>query len=464
MYKYSDLHAYQQKSITLMYESDGILAVLPMGAGKTVIALTAFNELKQANEIRRGLVIANKRIAFSVWPNEPCKWEHIQHLSVVCLAGSKKERYDLLHSDFDLCTVTTNNMGWLYDIIDSWPPDSPIFDMLIVDEASMFKTPKSVRAKTLRKLAKRFKIIWLLTGTPRPNSEADYFVPMSVITRDNLWGKSFYQWREKHFYAVDYKRRQWVAHSHSAIQIKEDVSQHSFSVPLEAIPRPASDPIVHEVCLPNASMAAYKQMEKYLAAEVEGKSIAAFDMAVSVGKLAQITQGFVYDEDKNAIDMNSSKLDMASEIVEQAGGDAILFIYWFQHDLVSLSRLIPNIPVIGSGVSDKEAAGIQNEWNSGNLPYLALQPASGGHGLNLQGTPAQIIHYSLIWSAELYEQAIARVARQGYAGGDCVMNHHIVAKNTIDEMKLLRIKKKISNQEAAVAYLSKIMENDYDGQ
>jgi hypothetical protein len=49
-----------------------------------------------------------------------------------------------------------------------------------------------------------------------------------------------------------------------------------------------------------------------------------------------------------------------------------------------------DLPYLGAGVSDRQAAENIENWNAGKLPFMALHPASGGHGLNLQHGGADI--------------------------------------------------------------------------
>ena len=43
-----------------------------------------------------------------------------------------------------------------------------------------------------------------------------------------------------------------------------------------------------------------------------------------------------------------------------------------------------DLPYLGQGAIGKKAEATIQDWNAGKLPFLALHPAAGGHGLNLQ--------------------------------------------------------------------------------
>lgn len=461
MLKLEDFHPYQHNATTMLYEHDGIVGIMPTGAGKTGVGLTAYKELKDDGVVRSGMVLSTKRVAQGVWPREPAKWEHLQGVVVNALTGGPAARAAALsREDVDLHTINFDLLPWFADEVENWADDDPRLDLLIIDEFRKIGNPRGTHAKIVRsKLMKRFKIIWQLGGTPRPNGYLDYFVPMAIASRNKLWGKSFDKWRRANFYPTDYEQRNWEIHRHYIDELNADVNKYAFKVPMSAVPRPASDPIIHRVQLPSAARARYKQMERELFTSVDGTDVVAFSQAVSSGKLAQMAQGFLYDDEKVAHDIHHAKAEVLEDLLDSTEGEASAIIYWFQEDLTRLKDLIPGLVWLGDDVGDARALEIEDEWNAGNIEHLALHPASAGHGANLQGTPAQLMHYALTWSAELYEQIVARVARQGYVGNReewLVLNHHIVAEGTVDEAKMLRVSGKLTAQQAAMEYVRSV--------
>jgi hypothetical protein len=456
----SDFHQYQHNATTALYEHDGIIGIMPTGAGKTSVGLTAFNELKNDGFVRSGIVMSTKKVAASVWPREPAGWRHLKHLNVVAMLGSPAKREASLNeAGVDLHTIGFDNIVWLYEQASKWKADDPRLDIIIIDEFSKLRNPRGTWAKVGRKLCKLFKIVWMLGGSPRPNGELDYFVPMAIASKDKIWGKSYDKWRRQNFFPTDYEQRVWQIHRHYVDELNADVAKYAFKVPMSAVPRPASDPIIHKVSLPPAARVQYKQMERDLFTKVGDTDIVAFNSAVSSGKLAQIAQGFLYDDDGAAQSVHHAKMGVLEDLLASMEGDAAALVYWFQEDLARLRDAIPNLVWLGDDVGEQRALELEDEWNAGNIEHLALHPASAGHGLNLQKTQAQLIHYALTWSAEMYEQVVARIARQGYVGDKenwMVLNHHIVMEDTVDEAKMLRVKGKLTAQEAAMEYIRSV--------
>lgn len=92
------------------------------------------------------------------------------------------------------------------------------------------------------------------------------------------------------------------------------------------------------------------------------------------------------------------------------------------------------------------SSGDIRDWNAGKVPLMLAHPASAGHGLNLQQGGHRIVWFGLPWSLELYQQANARLHRQGQK--DTVLIHHIVARGTMDEDVVEALERKNEGQTA----------------
>jgi SNF2 family DNA or RNA helicase len=458
MRKKNELRGYQQRVVKHLYEHDEAMAVLKMGAGKTISTLTAIDELIADGEIRHALIIAPKRVALSVWPAEIEAWEHTKWLKHAVLDGSPAERMAKLKdaSKRRLTIIGIDNVQWLLDIIAGWDEDHPIFDLLVIDETSKLKNPKSKRGKALAKIAGRFRNRWGLTGTPNPNSLLDLFTPLKVITDGKLWGKSFYTWQKQHFYPIDRNGYQWrVLPGHAPI-IQADAATVSIALGENEMPElPEISVLLDEVRLPYVARNAYDRMERKLFADlVEGDRIIAVSKAVATGKLAQAANGFMYDDDgaSGAHTLHDEKASWISELVDDLDGEPLIIVYEFQEDLAMLRRLFGDLPYLGSGVSDAQANKHIEAWNKGQLPIFALHPASGGHGLNLQHGGSRMAWIAPTWSAELWDQTVARIHRPGQSNH--VMIHVCIAHDTVDDLKRLRVISKLSQQQAFEQYLA----------
>ena len=448
----SDLRPYQQRIASHLYEHDEALCVLRPGGGKTAAALTAIVELLRDRVIRHALIIAPKRVARVVWPDEIAQWAHTAGLTYAVLDGSPEQRLDQLRSvpRRDLTIIGLDIVPWLVDALEKYPVDSRIFDLLVIDEVSRLRNPTGVRAKALAMHAHRWKMIWGLSGTLRPSGAEDLFMPVRVVTRGKLWGRSFYQWRKEHFYPVDYMGYNWKPLPGAEDKLNAAIAPLTVTVAEGEMPRVEPIVVLDRIELADEARIEYDRMEERLLAEVDDDTVLAASAAVATGKLAQMANGFIYDEDGQAHALHAGKFNWLTDLIEEATGPTLL-IYEFREDLRVLRNLLPGLPYLGAGVSDKQSAENIRAWNAGELPFMGLHPASGGHGLNLQFGGADMAWIGPTWSPELWEQTIARIARPGQTRP--VVVRVCVASRTVDELKLDRVHRKRSAQEAFAAYL-----------
>jgi hypothetical protein len=456
------LRSYQQRAATYLYESDAAFLIAPLGAGKGAAALTALAELIRDGHRRHALVIAPKLVATTVWPSEIASWPHLAHLRFAVLDGGPRRRLELLHQlqlfheGRAVTIIGIDLVPWLVEELAAVADDHPLFDVLIIEETSRLKDPRGKRARALLKVAGRFKTRWGLTGTPRPNSSQDLFMPAAIITNGALWGRAFIPWQRQHFRACDPFGREWMALPGAEEQIAADFGTIAMTVADEDMPDlPPLNIVVTPIKLPDAVMATYRTMARQLFATIGERAIEAASPLIATGKLAQMANGFLYDAGADdPVFVHSIKIDWLQELVESLDGEPLLIAYEFVEDLRTIRRAFGNVPALGGLTSAREAAALVEAWNEGKLPLLAFHPASAGHGLNLQHGGSRMAWLSPSWSAELTEQAIARIYRPGQT--QHVTIHVCVAAGTVDEMKRDRVINKMSAQEAFRRHLEQV--------
>lgn len=113
--------------------------------------------------------------------------------------------------------------------------------------------------------------------------------------------------------------------------------------------------------------------------------------------------------------------------------------YSYKSDLERIRKKFPEARTLDSA-EDVDA------WNRGEIPLLLAHPASAGYGLNLQDGGSTIVWFGLTWSLEQYQQANARLKRQGQKHQ--VIIHHLIARGTIDEQVMKAIRSKAEGQAA----------------
>lgn len=442
-------HEYQDRAIRFVMDHPAAGLFLEMGLGKTVITLTAINELMYDRfEVSKVLVIAPLRVAQDTWSRESAKWDHLKHLKIAKILGTAEERIAALwEDDVDIYVINRENVVWLVDILEEnrirWP-----FDMVVVDELSSFKSNQAKRFKALRKMRPMMDRIVGLTGTPAGNSLEDLWAEMYLLDRGERLGATLTRYRSDYFtpgYGVGPVVYKWRPKKGAMEAITKRISDITVSMRAEDyLELPDMIESVVEVQLDDKARKAYDAMERDCLLPVgEDKEITALDAAAMMSKLLQLANGFIYDEQHGETRIHDGKLEALSEIIEAADSPVLVY-YNFTADR---DRILKEYPDAVQLKSDQDI----KAWNDGEVRILVAHPASAGYGLNLQDGGHIMVWYGLPWSLEQYQQAVARLQRQGQRYP--VMVYHLLAAGTVDAQVARSLKSKDMTQMALLEVL-----------
>ncbi len=431
-------HDYQRYATDFIINHPVSAVLLEMGLGKSVISLSAINELMlDYFDVSRTLVIAPLRVANSTWPDEIKKWDHLKHLNYSVVIGSEKERLDALGKPAHIYLINRENVDWL--ITKSGIPWN--FDMVVIDELSSFKSYQAKRFKSLLKVRPKLKRIVGLTGTPSSNGLMDLWAEFRLLDMGERLGRYITYYRQNFF--VPDKRNQQMIFSYKP---KDGAEKKIYSLISDiTISMKSKDFLKMLECVMNEVIVTlsdkeqklYDSLKQDMVLSLEENEIDAINAAALSNKLLQMSNGAVYNDDKESFHIHDRKLDALEDLIEGANGKPVLVAYWFKHDLEKIKDRFD--------VREIKSAKDISDWNEGKIPVAVIHPASAGHGLNLQAGGSTLIWFGLTWSLELYQQTNARLYRQGQ--DSTVVIHHILTKGTIDEdvMKALKAKEKIQD-------------------
>lgn len=410
--------------------------------GKTVVTLTAINNLIYDRfEISKVLVIAPLRVAEDTWSRESAKWDHLQHLRISKILGTPTQRRKAIAADADIYIINRENVVWLCNelstIGDSWD-----FDAVVIDELSSFKSPKSQRFKALRKYITKSSHVIGLTGTPAPNGLIDLWSQIYLLDGGERLGRTVTGFRERYF--VPGQRNQTTIFNYkpkpeAEKNIQDLISDICISMKAEDwLEMPERIDSIQSVRLSAKEMQDYEKFEREAYLQFLEGEVTAASAAALTGKLLQYSNGAMYLPDGDYVKTSEKKMDMLEELVEAANGKPVLVFYSFRHDLERIQAKFPKAVKLTDS-KDIEA------WNNGEISMLLAHPAGAGHGLNLQDGGCIIIWFGLTWSLELYQQANARLYRQGQK--QAVIIHHLITEGTRDEdvLRSLQGKEDVQN-------------------
>ena len=431
-------HDYQRYATDFIINNPISAVLLEMGLGKSVISLSAINELMlDYFDVSRTLVIAPLRVANSTWPDEIKKWDHLKHLNYSVVIGSEKERLDALKKPAHIYLINRENVDWL--ITKSGIPWK--FDMVVIDELSSFKSYQAKRFKSLLKVRPKLKRIVGLTGTPSSNGLMDLWAEFRLLDMGERLGRYITYYRQNFF--IPDKRNQQMIFSYKPkdgaekkiYSLISDITISMKSKDFLKMPECVMNEVI--VTLSDKEQKLYDSLKQDMVLSLEENEIDAINAAALSNKLLQMSNGAVYNDDKESLHIHDRKLDALEDLIEGTNGKPVLVAYWFKHDLEKIKDRFD--------VREIKSAKDISDWNEGKIPVALIHPASAGHGLNLQAGGSTLIWFGLTWSLELYQQTNARLYRQGQ--DNTVVIHHILTKGTIDEdvMKALKAKEKIQD-------------------
>lgn len=436
---------YQKAAIEWVLDKPKCGLLLDMGLGKSVITLTAIRRLIDDCEIDRVLVVAPKKVAETTWSTEAEKWEHLHGLRVAKVLGSEKQRCAALASKADIYVTGRDNFVWLVGKYGGVLP----FDALVIDELTSFKSSKSERFKAMRIAAPSLKRIIGLTGTPAPNGLIDLWAQMYCLDQGERLGKSVSRYRETYF-----ESRRWnniVVRCDVKKGCEEIIRAKIADICLSMQARDylqLPDMITHtaEVRLSDKTMAAYLKFERDKVLEFKAEhghetaNVLANSAAGLMNKLSQFANGAVYDEDKAVHEVHGEKLDRLAEIVEAAAGSSVLVFYQYKHDVRRITAKLKGYKV--RVYQDEKDL---RDWNAGGIDVLLAHPASTAYGLNMQQGGHYIVWFGTGWNLEHYQQANARLHRQGQQHPVTV--YKLVCTGTVDERAAAALEGKKSVQQ-----------------
>lgn len=450
-------------------QSLGLQLVAGMGSGKTLSVLTAVRDLLDAGDIRAAIIIAPVRVALTTWPNEIAQNEHTHDLDFVVLSGSPERRMKLLKEQHQIYICSIDNLVSLIDMLRKFKPEDPRWDLLVIDELSRFKSPRGERAKKLNRFSARFRAIHGITGTPRPNSWEDQYMPLQLVSAGEAWDTSgFDNWRKKHCMQMDFRGFNWQVRQDALPYIRRVIDDWTLTIPPDQatdIPFNSGSEFDVVVPLTKAQKDDLATLEKELIVELGGEGVdllddsedvvAALSQATASQKMAQVCQGFLYKDGETVQTYGKAKLNALDDLLAAADGENVIIVYNYRHDFEVLKNHLKGARWVDREQSDDEFVALIDACRRGEVQYLLAHPANLGHGVDgLQHGFSRMIWFEFSWSSELVGQMTARIARSGQTKP--VYSHRILADHWLEHRRVARVESKISEQAEFISTLRRI--------
>lgn len=480
-YKYKTTpFSHQKKALNRIYKLGGVAGLfMEMGTGKTKVAidwasLCHINRLPGKPRVRRVLVLCPISV-MSVWKaqirlHSPVKARIAmlegtvdRKITVVkwMTAHPPQEGIDWVVLNYEsVWRHSSKTDESMEETLRRWKPD-----LIIADESHKIKSAMSKQSRACFRLAQSVPMRIALTGTPITKSPLDVFGQFRFID-GSVFGT---RW-------TDFKRTygEWGGFGGFRLRryknlniLIQRVRDHSYRIKkeqcLDLPPRVGAavdgeEPNLIPVELSERGKQIYIKMAKEMIAEIEEMedkyTVSAEIVLTKILRLSQITSGFVKDTEGRIVEIDSAKLDVAMDLIEDMveQSEKVVVFCRFIHDIESLQKRLDAAGighcVLRGGIkgSQREAT-IARFRDDPETSVFVSQIASGSLGIDL--TAASLcIFFSWDYRWENYRQAVDRLHRQGQTR-HCTY-YHLVVPKSIDTESLHILSEKGNLAEAIV--------------
>ena len=396
---------HQKKTAAFLTLHKKCLVLNEIGTGKTHSALWAADYLMKLGIVKKCLILSPLSTLERVWSDAIFK-EFIGRRATV-LYGTAERRKRLLNIPSDFYILNHDGFQVVHEELKD-------FDLVIVDEAAVYRTPSTRRYKLFKKwLSNNPNVrLWLMTGTPTPNDPTDAWT-LAKMVDNNVVTKTYTAFKEKTMMKIG--QWKWLPRPESTALVKHVLQPSIRFTRDECFDLPDTVYQTRKVDLTKPQQEHYKKMLRSFVTEVQAEGrITAVNEAVKMQKLIQISCGVAYGDDGRHIEIDSSnRVAVTKEIIDEAGSKVIVFVP-LTGTLNMLERELAKhytVSVVNGSVSAKDRNDIFYNFQETNDPrVLVAHPATMAHGLTLTAA-STIIWYGPITSNEQYVQANGRIER-----------------------------------------------------
>jgi hypothetical protein len=384
-----------------------------------------------------------------VWENEARDWSHTRHLTFSYVLGDAEARIRALFRPADIYIINYENLQWLTTQLKHYwltRGQYPPFNRIVWDEITSMKNTSSKRVNAILQVLPYVKYRIGLTGTPASNGLVDMHGQYLVVDSGARLGISQPLFKQRFFKQEGYR---YVALPDTSDEIAACVGDITLEMrDTDYIDMP--EVVVNDIWidLPPKAREIYDQVETEFFAELDsGAPILIYNEASKSNKCLQIAAGAAYlvpGEPQYEV-IHTAKLEAWQAVRNEIGDNPLLSSYVFKFTGWELQKQCPRMVNL-SERKDSEIDDTVKDFNAGKILDMIGHPASIGHGLNLQKICYHIAMVSVTWSLDKYLQFIARVARQGQKQSHVIL-HRILARDTLDEVVLARLRDNADTQE-----------------
>lgn len=462
---------HQIEGTDFILKNNGIGALFwEIGCGKTFAALNIYSELRKENDNLKMFVLCPLSLINSAWGEDILKFSNYKYLNL-------NQNKNLIDSDIYIANfeylLSQKNRELLNKLFsnDQW--------LCVIDESSRIKNNTAKTTKAILALKNRFKHRIIMSGTPAPNSETEYWAQISFL-QDKVFHPNFYAFRNTYFH-LNRGNQIIPGQVYSRMDLNELYKKgwkYSISKPnrdklfsrispichfvnkKDCLDLPEQIDQIRKVEMDDVQKKTYLEMKNHAIAEIindapRGVSFIVAKIALTkLMKLRQITSGFAIDDQGQAKRfLKNTKLQELISTLEDIGDKQVIIWCNFHQEFNDICEVIPEDKrcMIHGEIAISEREISIDSFKSGKKQYLIANPASSGHGLTFTNCSIEIF-YSMDFSYEKYEQARGRIHRLGQKN-QCLYIH-LICDKSIDEYIFEVVNKKKDLHQAILEFIN----------
>lgn len=423
----------------------GFGLLFEMGCGKTLTAIAIAGAAYAAGKIERLLVVAPTSVV-AVWPKELQEYAEFKY-TCRTLLGDKTSRLkqisDLEKFPFKALKVAVINYEstWRDGIFEALQEFDA--DMIIADESQRIKTHDAAQSKAMHQLGDQARYKLILSGTPVQNNAIDIYSQYRFLD-PTVFGKNFYQFRNRYAIMGGFNRRQIVGYKDMDDLIRREHSIAFRITKEEAIDLPEQTFEVRHIQMDKKLADLYQRIKRDSYAEIEtGGQITATTVLTKLLRLQQLAGGFLVTDDAAKPQLvSAAKLEALSDIVQDYvvdGGKKLVIFARFVPEVKAIidlmKKVLPDrkkaVSIYGEIKKEDRGAIVQQFQTDLDTVVFIGQIDTAGTGVTLTAADT-CVYYSKNFNYAAYEQSLSRIHRIGQRNTCTYID--LVMEKTVDEM------------------------------
>lgn len=398
---------HQRQTAAFLTTHPRCLVLSEAGTGKTSAAAWAADYLMTKGRIRRVLVVCPVSIMDTAWRSDLFKT--LMHRTVGIASGDRERRTKIINGDYEFVIINYDGVKVVQDALAKGG-----FDLVICDEASVLKNPRTDRWKSISSLVTPNTRLWLMTGTPASQSPVDAYGLAKLVNPDSV-PQFFNAFRDMVLLQVSKFR--WVPRTEAQTIVHSILQPAIRFTKQECLDLPDLLYTTRVVPLTAQQARFYELIRTDMVAEAAGEIITAVNAAGKLNKLLQISQGVAYTTERETVEFDvSNRVRELLDVIEQTTHKVIVFVP-FRHALDKVQDELVKAGVtcvaIHGGTPSGQRAEYIKQFQSEEAPkVILLIPQAAAHGVTLTRADT-VVWWGPVPSAELYLQGNARAHRAG---------------------------------------------------